>query len=81
MVIRMGYFSLFNLVFLNIPMSKTNVLYKDILILQQMLGHSNVNIGDFNSFCMGSFGTPCIAKPSRGVFLRQKSSLTINFII
>ena len=24
-IIRMGYFSLFNLVFINIPMSKTNV--------------------------------------------------------
>ena len=52
----MGYFSLFNLVFINIPMSKTNVLYKDILI-KQVLGHSNVNISDFNS-CWVFLGHP-----------------------
>ena len=35
-----GYFSLFNLVFINIPMSKTNVLYKDILITPPVVGEA-----------------------------------------
>ena len=33
---------------MSIPMSKTNVLYKDILIFQQVLGHSNVNNRSFS---------------------------------
>ena len=44
-------------------MSKTNVLYKDIL---KVLGHSNVNlIGDFNSFWV--FLGPCRVLAARPI--------------